>query len=82
MQAPNLHTMSFYGIVPAPIPGASVQELSLNLPAELGLDFMDFFVALKDLLAFLQETPSLQSPEAGNRYFLHRGDTVNSRFRL
>jgi len=62
-QAPNLHTISFYGIVPAPIHGASVQELSLKLPAGRGIYYMDFFVALKDLLVFMQETPSLQKLE-------------------
>lgn len=52
--------MSFSGIVPAPIPGATIKELSLNLRTELYYFYADHFVAMQDLLAFLQETPSLE----------------------
>lgn len=59
--APNLRTLNFYGIVPAPIRGSSVESLSLNLrPSREDLK-MDYFIALQDLVAFLRETPSLRT---------------------
>ncbi len=59
--APSLRAISFSGIVPVPIPGASIQELSLNLQVEFNGVFPDFFVMFRDLLTFLHETPSLQT---------------------
>ncbi|KLO08475.1 hypothetical protein SCHPADRAFT_1000925 [Schizopora paradoxa] len=56
-RAPKLHFLSFTGLVPAPIPGASIEALDLNI--EVSPEYMDFFVALQDLSAFLAETPSL-----------------------
>lgn len=59
-KAPNLRSISFSGIVPAPIPGAAIKELSLQLLQDVNMHYMDFAVAIQDLLVFLQETPSLE----------------------
>lgn len=56
--APHLRMLSFSGIVPVAIPGASIQELSLDLRGQLG--YLDFAVALNDLHTFLRETPTLR----------------------
>lgn len=60
-KAPNLRRLSFTGLIPTSIPGASIEVLSLDIHVDKSA--MDFSVALQDLISFLQETPSLQKLE-------------------
>lgn len=57
-KAPNLRTLTFSGIIPAPIPGASIEVLHLDIRVDE--QDIDFYVALQELFYFLQETPSLR----------------------
>ncbi|KLO08477.1 hypothetical protein SCHPADRAFT_1000927 [Schizopora paradoxa] len=58
-EAPKLRSLSFTALIPAPIQGASIEELTLDIRADP--DEMDFSVALQDLLGFLAATPSLHT---------------------
>ncbi|KLO08476.1 hypothetical protein SCHPADRAFT_1000926 [Schizopora paradoxa] len=58
-KASNLRSLSFTGLIPAPIQGASIEGLVLDM--RVGPDDMNFSIALHDLLGFLAGTPSLQT---------------------
>ncbi|KLO08479.1 hypothetical protein SCHPADRAFT_944438 [Schizopora paradoxa] len=59
--APKLRLLNFSRIIPAPVSGASIEVLSLDLRSSATDPNMEYLVAFQDLVVFLQETPSLQT---------------------
>ncbi|KLO08481.1 hypothetical protein SCHPADRAFT_1000931 [Schizopora paradoxa] len=60
-KAPNLRMLTFSRIVPAPIHGASIEVLLLDLHTRDHYSDVDYLFAFRELVSFLQETPSLQT---------------------